>query len=124
MPKFYEESIHLILKEAIDTLKRLPSAKLKSRLIHWPDVIKQSAEILSALPSSSRPTPPDPKAIDRLDMVLDMLLKLDARERRLVWAKSCKISWQKLALKEGLSHMTLRKLHKIALLKLEKLLFN
>jgi uncharacterized protein DUF6362 len=96
------------VKEAADTLRRLPSAMMKNKLTYWPEVVQNSANFMH---SDMRPklAAASPAAITRLDQTLDQLIKLSQKERRLVWCRALGISWRKLEGMEGLSHVTLRK---------------
>ena len=114
------EQTEMILKDAVDTLKRLPSQSLRAKLSSWPDVAQRSAEIFSTIPSFTKLAAPSPQAIDQLDYVLSLLLKLSEQERRLVWARASNISWRRLEQFENLSHTTLRKYHKEGIDKLKK----
>lgn len=112
----------MMLEEAVDTLKRLPSQSIKAKLSSWPDVVKSTAETYASMPNFIKPAAASPDAIDRLDLVLDGLIKLNAQERRIVWARASKISWRKLEQYENLSHTTLRKHHQSGLERLNKLM--
>lgn len=115
-------NVIILLEEAVDTLKRLPSQSIKAKLTSWPDVVRNTAETYASIPNFIKPARPSPDAIDRLDMVLDGLIKLNTQERRIVWARASKISWRRLEQFENLSHTTLRKHHHSALEKLYRLL--
>lgn len=110
-----------LLEEAVDTLKRLPSQSLKAKMSSWPDVVKSSAELYMSMPNFIKPAAATPDAIDRLDLVLDGLIQLNAQERRILWARASKISWRRLEQFENLSHTTLRKYHQGGLERLNKL---
>jgi hypothetical protein len=104
-----EETVKAWLREAADTLKRLPRADLRPRLTLWPEVVRSAAEVAMLEPSRLRRAAPAPAAIDRLDKVLSWLLACDEEARRMVWARACGISWRRLEDIDGRSHMTLRK---------------
>ena len=97
------------LKEAADTLHRLPRAYAKARLTGWPDVAQNSfAHELS--PGRTRPASPSPAAIDRLDESLGWMFACDQEERIVVWARACGVAWRKLEDIDGRSHVTLRRI--------------
>lgn len=118
------DETEIFLKEAVDTLRRLPSQSLRAKLSSWPDVVQRSAEVFSTIPNFIRPAAPSPSAIDRLDYLLHCLVKLNEQERRLIWARASNVSWRKLEHYENLSHTTLRKYHKTGIEKLFQYLKN
>lgn len=105
------DPVPALLREAADTLRRLPSALARPRLSSWPAVVRDSAAALSGSDSVRRsPIPPSPQAIDRMDRALGWLLSCDEEARRLVWARATGISWRRLEDLDGRSHVTLRKI--------------
>jgi hypothetical protein len=105
---------HLI--EAADTLRRLPSNFGSKRLTFWPDVVHTSYEIwLAEAHARNKMTPPHPAAISRMDTTLTWLLPLSTEQRRIVWARSCGVSWRRLEQTDGRSHTTLRKIYSAGL---------
>ena len=102
--------VKALLIDAAETLRLLPSANLKNKLTYWPDVIQESTILWTKgyTPTRRRASP---QKIDELDVILKWLLPLSAEERRIVWAKSCKIPWRKLEDIDGRSHTTLRKIY-------------
>ncbi|SDF58733.1 DUF6362 family protein [Thalassobaculum litoreum] len=101
----------LLLREAADTLRRLPRGLARPRLSSWPEVVRDSASLFaSSQDAARRPSPPSPQAIDRMDRTLGWLLACDEEARRLVWARAMGISWRRLEDMDGRSHVTLRKI--------------
>lgn len=97
------------LKEAADTLRRLPRAYAKPRLTGWPDVVRNSmAHEFS--PGRTRPAAPSPAAIDRLDESLHWMFACSSEQRKIVWARACGVPWRKLEDIDGRSHVTLRRI--------------
>lgn len=101
--------------EAADCLRRLPGGYKKAKLTSWPDVVQSTAEAYGYNPVRSRPGAPSPAAISRMDECLLWLFDLTAEERKIIWARACKISWRRLEDMDGRSHVTLRKVYKGAL---------
>ncbi|MDF1791456.1 MAG: DUF6362 family protein [Thalassobaculaceae bacterium] len=100
-----------LLREAAETLRRLPRGLARPRLSNWPEVVRDSASFLAAPDGiGRRPSPPSPQAIDRMDRTLVWLLACDDESRRLVWARATGIPWRKLEDMDGRSHVTLRKI--------------
>lgn len=110
-PQATPDPVPLLLREAADTLRRLPRGVAKPRLSSWPEVVRDSVSLLAAADGAGlRPPPPSPQAIDRMDRTLVWLLSCDEEARRLVWARATGISWRRLEDMDGRSHVTLRKI--------------
>lgn len=105
-----EKHIKERLKEAAQTLRRLPKARLSTSMTAWPDVVRQSAEAYGYDRSFARPIPPRPDQITRMDEALPWLFTLEPEVRRVVWARASGVSWRRLEMMDGRSHTTLRKL--------------
>lgn len=104
-----DASLRAYLEDAAATLRALPRASLKAHLTSWPEVVRDSVSLLAASEGAkARPAPPHPRAIDRMDEVLSWLLACEEAERRILWARACRIPWRKLEALDGRSHMTLR----------------
>ena len=99
------------LAEAADTLRRLPSARLKAKLTAWPDVVQSAATAYGYEAAQTRPAAPSPEAISRMDETLGWLFWVGNDGRRLLWARAMGVPWRKLEDIDGRSHVTLKKLH-------------
>jgi hypothetical protein len=100
------------LEEAAKTLValKLTIRDIPSRhMVRWPDVVRGSLDAYGFTPQRPRVAAPTPGAIDRADETVAWLLWMDAEQRRIVWARACKIAWRKLEDLDGRSHTTLRK---------------
>ena len=120
-----EDLIKAWLKEAAETLSRVPGGYFRPRVTYWPDVVQTSVYALGS--GGGRPGRPaaSPKSIDRMEIVLTWLFACeDADERRLVWATACGIPWRKLEDMDGRSHVTLRKIHDRGLGAIQRKLFE
>jgi hypothetical protein len=100
------------LEEAARTLRALGlgardrPARLASR---WPEVVRESMEAYGYAAPRLRLGPPTPAAISRADEAVAWLLWVEDAERRIVWARACRIPWRRLEDLDGRSHTTLRK---------------
>ena len=76
------------IREAAETLKRLPDAHPGRRLSSsWPDVVLNPQEAYGYTPAGDDPTPPAAGAIDRMDEVLIKWIGwLDLEEVRILWS--------------------------------------
>lgn len=110
------ELIEDYLKEAANTLKRLPKVQLQSRITYWPEVVRSAAELfIGERHAKNSIAAPSPAAIDRMDMALVWLLPLNQEQRQIIWARINGISWRKLEDIDGRSHVTLRKIYQSGL---------
>lgn len=99
------------LAEAADTLRRLPSARIRAKLTAWPDVVQSAATAYGYEAAQTRPAAPSPEAISRMDETLGWLFWIENDGRRLLWARALGVPWRKLEDLDGRSHVTLKKLH-------------
>lgn len=97
------------VKEAADTLKRLPPGYVKPRVTYWPEVVQTSVESFGSARFETRLAAPSPRAIDRMERVLGWLFHCDDDSRRIIWARACGVPWRRLEDIDGRSHVTLRK---------------
>ncbi len=87
------------------TLRDIPSRQMA----RWPDVVRCALDAYGFTPQRPRVAAPTPAAIDRADETVAWLLWMAPEQRRIVWARACKIAWRKLEDLDGRSHTTLRK---------------
>lgn len=99
------------LREAADTLRRLPPGVRRQRLSGWPDVVRQAAEAYGYGTAVARLAAASPGAISRLDETLNWLFCLDLEARRIAWARASGVPWRKLEDVDGRCHVTLRRVH-------------
>ena len=111
-----EAAIKDRLKEAADTLRRLPPGMRRARLTGWPDVVRQAAEAYGYGTVATRLAAASPAAITRLDETLIWLFCLDVEARRIAWARASGVPWRKLEDMDGRCHVTLRRVHDRAVL--------
>lgn len=52
----------------------------------WPEIVRQAAEAYGYDPVRSRPAPPAPDAIDRMEAALEWLNLVSDEDRRMLWA--------------------------------------
>ena len=105
------------LVEAADALRRLSMNGLKpSRLrSQWPDVIHCIEEAYGWTSGPMRPPRPSPGEITRMDEAIGWLLWLNVDERKVVWARSMRLSWRRIEDMDGRSIRTLQNIHAAAL---------
>ncbi len=110
------------LDQAWDTLRRLPIPELCQKMTHWPTMVRQTAEVTALNPKSLRIplAGAKPKDITKMDETLLWLMKLGEQDRKLLWARTCRLSWRKLAAEFGRSHVTIRSWHKQSLARLRE----
>ena len=105
------ELVKARLAEAADTLRRLPSARIRAKLTAWPDVVQSASTAYGYEAAHTRPAAPSPEAISRMDETLAWLFWIETDGRRLLWARALGVPWRRLEDLDGRSHVTLKKLH-------------
>jgi|SRR5882724_5546869 len=106
------------LGEAASTLRRLPKPKHGSPAAMqaaWPDIVRRT---FHDAPKDlvMRAAVPPAAMITAMDEALRWLLWDVEIERKILWARACRVSWRRLEDADGRSFMTLRKVHREALL--------
>jgi hypothetical protein len=105
------------LVEAADALRRLSMHGIKPSGLRsqWPDVIHRVEEAYGWTVGRVRPPRPSPAEITRMDEAIEWLLWLDADQRKVVWARSMRLSWRRIEDMDGRSVRTLQNIHMAAL---------
>lgn len=105
------------LVEAADALRRLSmnGTKPSGLRSQWPDVIHKVEEAYGWTDGRVRPARPSPEEITRMDEAIGWLLWLDADQRKIVWARSMRMSWRRIEDLDGRSIRTLQNMHLAAL---------
>ena len=116
--KLNEQQIIAAFKDAVLTIKRLPSVKVQGYFNAWPDMVYTKAEIrqMDQKPKTWCPTP---EAISRMELTISWLnLLTEADERKLVWMRASNIPWDEICKIFGFSRVTGSKKYKNAICKI------
>lgn len=101
-----EDSVAKAFEEAIRTLKKLPSAKLRDYFTSWPEVIYTEREI-ARMDQKPKKWPATPEAISRLEMVCGWIHFLDeVEDRKIVWLRAEKTPWKLICIEFAISRAT------------------
>lgn len=112
------EEIELRLRSAAQTLRVLPRGKNSapsSNMAAWPDIVRRVFHDTPKDLVVSAAVPPAAE-ITAMDEALLWLHWLNNQERKLIWARACRVTWRKLEAVDGRSRETLRKRHHEALI--------
>lgn len=109
-------AIKLRLIDAADTLRRLPFPKHGAPMrlrAGWPDVVRDTFDDWwgNDTPTKTRRAHAAPEQIARMDEVLDWLHWLTQDQRRIAWAKACRVKWRRLEDMDGRCIRTLQNVH-------------
>lgn len=114
------ELVAVRLREAVDTLRRLPmprNGKPAEPRGCWPDIPSDSDSWLTTEDRQTRPGPPSPSAIRRMEECLPdwLLLIADTRQRQAVYLRAtptadrqATLSTRKVGRILGISHQTVK----------------
>jgi hypothetical protein len=94
------------LKEAAETLKRLPDEKKYQMKSNWPDTIPVWGDY-GDKNTKSRLIPLSPEAIDRMDETLYWLRWLDPGETKIAWAVACGVNRKVIGASLGVHRTTI-----------------
>ncbi len=101
-----EEMVVAALEEAIRTIKKLPSAKLRDYFTSWPQVIYKEIEILR-MDQKPKKWPASPESISRMEKACDWVLLLkEVEERKIVWLRAARTPWKFICGQFGISRAT------------------
>ena len=97
------------LKEAAETLKRLPASGLKPSgyVSSWPPFIRDYWDAYGYDKPKTRLGPPSPEAISRMDETLRWLKWLEPDETKLVWAIASGINRKAIGSSMGVHRTTI-----------------
>ncbi len=94
------------IEEAAQTLRRLPSVRVRGYISTWPPTIRDFWEAFGWNAVEVRPGPPAPDAIDRMDESLAWLHWLEPNEVRLVWLRAEGVRWKSISHRFGMDRST------------------
>ena len=106
-------------EDAVFTLKRLPSVRVKGYGKMWPEVVHSTAELLQAEVLPMRLGPPSSKSISEMEECFQWILWLDDEtERRIVWLRARKVHWKQICWRIGFGRTKAWHIYTVALLKI------
>jgi hypothetical protein len=101
-----EEMVIKAFEDAMRTLKKLPTAKLRDYFTSWPQVIYKEIEILR-MDQKPKKWPATPEAIARMEKTCSWIHFLESvEERKIVWLRAKKTPWQLICGEFGISRAT------------------
>lgn len=101
-----EEMVVKAFEDAMRTLKKLPTAKLRDYFTSWPQVIYKEIEILR-MDQKPKKWPATPEAIARMEETCSWIHFLESvEERKIVWLRAKKTPWQLICGEFGISRAT------------------
>ena len=103
------------IREAMRTVRHLPSDKPAGHRAAWPNIVRRVSEAYGYTRTALPSLPPTPAMIDRMDEALDWLWILGSDDRRLVVARACAVPVKILAKNAHCSRETIRRKHQQAL---------
>lgn len=109
------------LEFAAYVMRLLPAVKLGAYRSSWPRLVYTAEELAAQKPKPyvCRPTPDE---VARMEKILDWYQCLNAFETKLVWKRSCHVSWKCLSERFKLHRSTLNERYKQSLVKIQTFL--
>lgn len=112
-------------EEAADTLRRMPSVKVRGYFNAWPPIIRTLREKLGEDRGEERQSPPRPDAISRMEQTIEWIFFLESeQERRLVWLRAERVKWKLIYTRLGCGRTKAWYIWSVALLKIATRLNN
>ena len=112
------ESLKKDLVFAAFVMRFLSPVRVQKCRSSWPRLIYTSEEV-SAQKLQSYYYRPTPEEISRMERILDWYQCLNAFETKLVWKRSCNVSWKLLCVRFKHHRSTLYQKYQQALLKMQ-----
>jgi len=113
-----EQQIIAMLKEAVRTLRRLPSVRVQGYFCSWPEIIYTEREIMR-MDQKTKTWPPTPEAISRMEIAVSWLNLLETTEqRKIVWMRANNIPWNEICKTFGICRSMANKRWKKAIEKI------
>jgi len=110
-----EELVVAAFEEAIRTIKKLPSAKLRDYFTSWPQVVYSEIEIIR-MDQRPKKWPATPEAISRMEKVCQWILFLkEVEERKIIWLRAARTPWKLVCGEFGISRATANRKWKSAI---------
>ena len=117
-----EELVVAALEEAIRTIKKLPSAKLRDYFTSWPQVVYSEIEIIR-MDQRPKKWPATPEAISRMEKACGWILLLkEVEERKIIWLRAKRTPWKLICGELGFSRATANRKWKSAIRQITLLL--
>jgi len=89
-------------EDASFTIIRLPEVRVQGYFNTWPDFVRTRTEKMLALTEKrSKLTRPSPRALSRLDEVLEWISLPEEVERKIIWARSAGLKWKEIQWQVG-----------------------
>lgn len=106
MADWTPERVEDRLVEAADVLKRLPEEKVQGFFNVWPEVARDFADMVGAIPQPMRRPPPSAAAISRMEETLTWIRFLAPKDGKLLWARAEGAPWKAICWRFGVSRAT------------------
>ncbi|CAM3631802.1 hypothetical protein TH8_08820 [Thalassospira profundimaris] len=106
MADWTPERVEDRLVEAADVLKRLPEEKVQGFFNVWPEVARDFADMVGAIPQPMRRPPPSAAAISRMEETLTWIRFLAPEDGKLLWARAEGAPWKAICWRFGVSRAT------------------
>lgn len=100
-------------KEAMFTLRRMPTDRPREYKVAWPDVVQDVHDAYGYTPTTTRQAAPSPAAITRMDEALGwiMLIQDGPKKplRKIVTGRAMGVHWTKLGRMAGKDRSTVKR---------------
>ncbi len=104
-PCWTEQIVAGHFRQAVLTLRKLPSAQLQGYSNAWPDIVRLPYEVayMEARSIQLKATPED---IATLDKVFAWMQWIEVEERKLIWRRAEHVSWRAICWEFGMCRQT------------------
>ena len=106
------------LREAAETLRRLPAVRGRGFFSVWPQILHEADDRRDWEMGRYRPGPPSARAITRMEETLLWFRWLTPDESRLIWLRAGNVPWKRIAWRMGCDRTTAWRLFGRAIVKI------
>lgn len=100
-----EKAVANRFKQAVLTLRKLPSVKTQGYANGWPDIVRLPHEVAYMEPNCIR-LQATPDEIAALEQVLDWMEWIDIDERKVIWRRAANVGWRTICYEIGCTRTT------------------
>ena len=104
--KWKKEQVAERFESAVQTLRRLPSVRVRGYISSWPEIIYSKREIVMMDRKPKRWTPTT-EAISEMEETckwINLLTKID--DRKIIWYRASRLPWKEICVKLGVARST------------------
>jgi len=119
LPKITALDISDRFEKAVMTLKRLPRVKVQTHFNSWPDIVRNTTELMCNEKPKMKLPPPSAESISQMEECFEWICWLDDEtERHIVWLRANRVYWKQICARVGFGRNKAWQIYTCGLLKI------